>query len=189
MSTAESPRDGPRSRRDPAPAGRGDRAVPSARAAGAHPAEPFPASPPLRLRVDRVAGRVASQRRPHPAAHRSPASRWALRDHRGRAPLARGARSRARDSAGRHSRRGRGAPHGDGADRERRPRAAQPGGRGACLRDARRGPRSDQGGAGPPPRPQPRRTVQPDPDPRPARRGARASGSRRTDPRGTAARS
>ena len=106
---SQPPRHGPGPRRDPAAAGRGDRADAPPRAAGADPAEPRAAAPTLRRRVDRLARRVASERRPDPAADRSPAHRRALRDHRRRAPLARGTRGRARDHSGRPSRRGRGA--------------------------------------------------------------------------------
>ena len=144
---------------------------------------PNPTQPRRRFDAESIASLAESLRSagPDPAADRSPALRRALRDHRRRAPLARGTRGGARDHSGRPSRRGRGASHGDGADRERRPRAAQPGRRGARLRHAGRGPRPDEGGAGPPPRPKPRRAFQPDPDPRPARRGARAPGGRRPD--------
>ena len=105
------------------------------------PAEPE--QPRRRFDAESISALAESlrERRRDPAADRPPADRRALRDHRRRAPLARRDRGGPRDRSGAPARRGRGRAHADGADRERRPRAAQPGGRGARLRHARRGPR------------------------------------------------
>ena len=96
-----------------------------------------------------------------------------LRADRRRAPPARGGDGGPRRGARHRPRRRGGRAARARADRERRARGPEPGRGGACVRDPRRRPRRNQGGAGPPDRQEPRGGLEPDPPARPARRGAR----------------